>query len=304
MFKLNKISIGKHQVLSIRNDAGVGFELVPERGGVLNQIFLKGGLGVLRSFEDEEDLSKNPMYKQTLLFPFPNRLKEGEYEFQGIKYTFPINEASLNNALHGFVYDMRFKVEDVVLSADHAAISLKLDYPGDKPYYPFPFQLKVTYRMDLPGSFQLTCEVQNTGSTELPCAFGWHPYFQFIDEGTYDLKVPVSKKVIVDDWLLPTGEKIFFDAYSQGKELTDEFDTCFELDEQKSWSIELRSKTGIKLKISSNEKMRFFQIYNPDDQTVAIEPVSCNVNAFRTGDGLRILGPGENVQFQCRVRGG
>ena len=72
-----------------------------------------------------------------ILFPFPNRIREGKYTWDGHDYQIPLS-AGHPNAIHGFVYDRpwrvieegdNFVVGQFQLSVD--ALSLLEDWPSD-----------------------------------------------------------------------------------------------------------------------------------------------------------------------------
>lgn len=300
MFSLKREVLGNYENISIQNENGVGFDVIPGRGAVLHQIYANDGVGILDEFENGNDLSSNPKFKQTLLFPFPNRLEDGTYEHDGESHQFPINEAERNNSLHGMVYNMPFKEESIHLDEEAGSIRLSLNYSGAESYFPFPFQMEVTYKMTSNSIFSLSIEMINIGAKSFPYGFGWHPYFKLDEVGDYQLQMPEVRKVEVDTRFLPTGSKTIFDSYLKKKRITDSFDTCFELILKDPWKVILEGKTT-RLTMSCNEDLPFIQIYNPTDQIVAIEPMTCSVNAFRTKDGLRHLKPGDEVTLGCKL---
>ena len=98
---------------------GAGFEVTPALGGILHQLTLSNSAGksyqLLTKFDSHEELLANPISKSSLLFPFPNRLAGGSYEFEGKIYQFPINEPERNNNLHGFLLRKSLKLKRVIV---------------------------------------------------------------------------------------------------------------------------------------------------------------------------------------------
>src|SRR5690606_33504004 len=43
-----------------------------------------------------------PVYRGTLVAPWPNRIRDGRYRFGGQDFQVPVNEVDRGNALHGF----------------------------------------------------------------------------------------------------------------------------------------------------------------------------------------------------------
>jgi aldose 1-epimerase len=148
----------------------------------------------------------------------------------------------------------------------------------------------------------------NTGMAIIPAGLGWHPYFRLADHADrLSLKMPpVCHKIVVDDRMLPTGERVVFDDFADLRPIGDAvLDNCFELPNVEDFavvtlknefgSMEYWQKTGI-------EGSNYVQVFTPPHrQSVAIEPMTCNVNAFRNGDGLVMLSPGTAIECMCGV---
>ena len=45
--------------------------------------------------------------------------------------------------------------------------------------------------------------------------------------------------------------------------------------------------------LRADNTFRFFQVYNPKEDIIAVEPVTSNINALNTGDELIVLEKGE-----------
>ena len=129
----------KTDVVTLADEQGnTLLEFVPGRGGLLNKLFLRDDKGrvldVLFGIDNADELASNPTFKNIPLFPFPNRLRDGEYDFEGQRYQFPLNEGSVNNNLHGFVFDEAFEVVASKVESGHAELTLKYDYLGQFEY--------------------------------------------------------------------------------------------------------------------------------------------------------------------------
>lgn len=64
-----------------------------------------------------------------VLAPWPNRIENGEYDFNGKHYCAPVNEyhpAPRNNANHGYAYHYMWKLE----SLTDSAVTLSLRFPN------------------------------------------------------------------------------------------------------------------------------------------------------------------------------
>jgi aldose 1-epimerase len=57
-------------------------------------------------------------FKSSILFPFPNRVKDGKYDYGEHTYELSINDLHFNNAIHGLVHDQKFSYEIVENDSD------------------------------------------------------------------------------------------------------------------------------------------------------------------------------------------
>jgi aldose 1-epimerase len=119
------------------------------------------------------------MFGLPVLFPFPNRVRDGRYQFEGKEYNLDINAAD-GNAIHGLVANRPWEVVEADATAERGAfVSAVFDtslHPEVLRQYPFPCILKVTYQLHN-RALTMDISVENTGSTNLPMGFGIHPWF-------------------------------------------------------------------------------------------------------------------------------
>lgn len=241
-------------------------------------------------------------YQAALLFPFPNRLKYGQYSFEGKNYAFPHNDIELPNALHGMVHDREFTID--TQGENHAR--LKLSYGGEEERYPFPFDLFITYQLKETG-LETELEVVNTGSGNMPCGFGWHPYFYTEEYEKAELKLPTLKQVEIDDLMIPTGRKGPFNTFDAFEKVSKQvLDTCFKLNPTKNKFVSLlKLSNGNIVEVWQDSNFEYLQVFTPKEKTsVAIEPMTCNIDALNNGEGLRILAPQEHwkVSFGIKLK--
>lgn len=284
------------------SDAGSGafFTVVPGRGACLTEIFLRGQ-SVLDGYRSDAELASLDWGKSAILAPFPNRLKDGRYRFEGVEYQFPLNEPSRGNALHGFVMDKPFEV--VERTPD--LIALQYRYGGEFPWYPFPFALRVSYRLESPASFVVSFEMENTGDGAMPAGLGWHPYFrlgQSADE--IILQLPAADRILVDERMIPTGEKVGFSAFGTPGLIGDTgFDTGFRLPASDGPAmVQLRHGSFV-LEYWQDPVFSYLQVFIPPARrSIALEPMTCNIDAFRNGEGLVRLEPAQCLRGRAGVR--
>ena len=278
------------------------FSIVPAYGLNLLELQLNGQ-SLLDAYSDAAELKIGKWYKNTLLFPFPNRLKGGCYTHNGVDYQFPINEPSTQTALHGFGNTAAFEVTQVIPGTEAIEVHCLHQDPGERTYYPFSFNVEVRMHLSTAHGFRMDLSFQNTGSQSLPVGLGWHPYFAFNENiGQLKLRLPPCQKIEVDEQMISTGNITSFESFSQLAKIADtSLDNCFKL---------LPDTTDIAEAIieSSNGRLRywqesgtdhfpFLQVFTPPNrESIALEPMSCNIDGFNNQDGLTVLAAGEELK--------
>ncbi|MEO6759103.1 MAG: hypothetical protein ABIO24_06575 [Saprospiraceae bacterium] len=296
MYELEKAPFGQYTRYTLHHPATRNaFSIVPERGANLLDLTINGQ-HVLDGYHTPEELELAKFGKSAVLFPFPNRLDRGQYDWLGKRYQFPINNASTENAIHGFVRNEAFEVDYIFLAKDHASILCSLEYAGGLEYYPFPFTLQLEFMLHDSGAFSLEVVCRNNHDTAIPVGFGWHPYFQLTEKvDDHFLQLPLCEKVVAQERMIPTGERTAFPDFLRKNRLGEaDLDTCFHLQKESGAYKMLVEAKGKRLKVSANGKQfPFFQVFTPPHRnSIALEPMSCNVDAFHNGQGLVTLEPG------------
>jgi len=312
MFKISKQAFGtldKYQVINALTNEY--FSVVPGFGADVIKLILNKKnrlLNIIDGDSDYESLIENKMFKGAFLIPYPNRIKDGKYYFESQNYHLPVNLSLENNALHGLLYNKSFIVSDVQEGADKGSITMQYQYNDLVNGFPFPFITEVNLSLDKRG-FRCNIKVKNSGNTKMPSGVGWHPYFTFgepIDE--IYLKIPESRKIIVDDRMIPTGDTQKDNSFDQLKKIGNmQFDAGFMLDDKeyealtqlysknKNATINIWQENGL-------NKFKYLQVYIPPRRnSIAVEPMTCNTNAFNNNGGLIILEPGENYNASFGV---
>jgi aldose 1-epimerase len=305
MYELRQIPFGAHTRFDIyHTKTGNGFSIVPACGANVLDIRF-GGETILDGYETPEALEAGKWGKSSLLFPFPNRLDKGEFSWLGKKFKFPINNADTGNAIHGFVRHEVFDVEYCFLAKDGASIRCFYDYDGRHGYYPFPFSLEIEFTISNDGRFRVETEVTNTGDSPLPFGFGWHPYFQLAPTAdAHALKLPACDAVAINEKMIPTGARASYAAFKTLKTVEKtELDTCFHnVPTTGSAKLTLAAQ-GRKITVSAPVKQfPFFQVFTPPHRnSIALEPMTCNIDALNNGQGLVSLQPDETWKGKIEV---
>jgi aldose 1-epimerase len=192
-----------------------------------------------------------------------------------------------------------WSVTDLV--ADRAVLEHRL-HPT--PGYPFTLDLRIEYAL---GDEGLTVQVHatNPGEEACPYGFGAHPYLAggdgLVDE--LELRVPAGIALISDERSIPIGrqpvdgtELDFRRSKPIGSVQLDHCFTDLERDSDGRASVELGGRATLWVDASFPHVMVFTGDGLPDvaRRSLAVEPMTCAPNAFRSGDGLIRLEPGES----------
>ncbi len=270
-------------------------KVIPEQGCKIIEVTLHSQQ-VIKVQGNYPDLQNDPLYQSCFLAPFPNRIAKGEYSFENQEYSLKINENDRGHALHGLFFNRPFRFIDKKedMNQEEAVITFQNSLSKDE-FQGYPFALQVEIQLTL-GIKELKIQVSATNKDErkLPYGIGWHPYF--LSKGKIDnskLILPSTEIMEFSDrdkmQLIPTGNLIPFEEMKHNLLGATQLDTCFLNKESKSVVFE-------NLEIFMDEKMKYLQIYTPDDrESIAIEPMSCAPDSFNNQLGLINLQPGQKV---------
>ncbi len=313
MFDIKKEKFGKFtKVILINKDTKEFVSMVPGFGASINEIVLMKDnklYSVLDGYKTADELVESLKSKSIKLIPFPNRLNKGRYTFQRKEYQMKQNPSKNNHATHGFVRDKGFVIDEIIRSEREASVIVKYTYDTkDEPGYPFPFVLKIKCTLNKKG-FKVTTNIKNIGDSDLPIGDGWHPYFKLgskVDD--LFIKLPSKKKIEIDETMLPTGGYKIIEEFMSLTKIGDrEFDHGFILANKKDVVTTILNSPKDNLNLNfwqetGKWKYNFLQIYtHPSRESIAIEPMTCQTNAFNNKKGLIKLKPNGAFSTSCGV---
>jgi aldose 1-epimerase len=281
--------------------------VVVEVGGGL-RTYTADGVPLLDGFGADEMC---PGYAGMVLAPWPNRIRDGRYTFQGTTHRLPITEPDRHNALHGLVAWSRWRAT----KSTPDEVSLEFDLPP-QPGYPWALSLATTYRMGTDG---LHAEHTATNVDSSPCPFGFsaHPYLLAgapVSEAM--LHMPARVRLLLDGRLLPIGaakvagtEFDFTQPRAIGAlELDVAFGDVIREPDQPS-EVTLSTSDGRGVAIWADAAFGWWQVYTGDTmagdrrrRSVAVEPMTCPPDAFRSGRDLITLEPGQTWRGSWGIR--
>ena len=215
--------------------------------------------GVLLGYGEHEMCGSG---RGQVLAPWPNRLAGGRYEWGGHELQLPVNEVASGSAIHGLV---RWASWRPVERDPGRVVVEHVLHP--QPGYPFALRLRVDYRLTEAG-LTVRTEAENLGTHACPFGLGHHPYV-----------------------LAPTGR---VDDLSLDGELIG----AQQLDETRyrpgGWRVEVGE-----VAVWVDEAWPWLQVFTGDlpdirRRGLAVEPMTCPPQAFRTGEDVIRLEPGES----------
>jgi aldose 1-epimerase len=240
-----------------------------------------------------------------VLAPWPNRIEDGSYEFDGKQMQLPLTEPEHGNAIHGLVRNANWNVVDL------EAYRVLLDHVLEpQPGYPFTLGLSIEYALSDTG-LTVQTTARNLGMETCPFGSGQHPYLT-LGTATVDglrLEVPAEVVLLSDERGLPTSSESvagtdydFRAGRAIGGTVLDNGFAGLERDDDGRARVRLDdpdSGDGVTLWV--DESYPYLMVFTGDPlpdvarRSLAVEPMTCPPNAFRTGDSLIRLKPGETT---------
>jgi aldose 1-epimerase len=268
--------------------------VVVEVGGGL-RTYSNGDRAVLDGYGVQELSSSG---RGQLLIPWPNRIADGRYEFDGRALQLALDEPQRNNAIHGLVRWATWAIAE--READRVLLE-QLLHP--QPGFPFTLDLRVEYVLADDG-LTVRTKATNVGAEACPYGAGAHPYLAVdasrVDEVT--LQVPARTVLDADERGLPVGARpvegteLDFRSPKQVGRLR--LDHCF-TDLERDDDGRARVRLGNGTTLWANESYEYLMVFTGDGlpdverRSIAVEPMTCAPNAFRNGEGLVRLEPDE-----------
>ena len=258
-----------------------------------------------------------------ILFPFPNRVRGGEYTFEGKTFQLDINETARGNHIHGLVARLPWQVEGVgagdAEGAWHRAVIDLAQFPEAMRQYPFPCQVRVITRL-LDGVLSQETTVTNTGQTALPMGYGTHPWFPARIDGAprelTEVDIPASGYWKLEN-LVPTGRVLPVDGNRQfdlrewqplnGYAYDDVFTQLIRRADGWIEAGIWYPNVAVRIGVAASPEFREWVLFAPTDRDViCLEPYTGTTNAVNlqvegVDAGLVVLGPGDSWTGEIRT---
>jgi aldose 1-epimerase len=119
------------------------------------------------------------------------------------------------------------------------------------------------------------------------------------------MQLPACEKVEISDRMIPTGARTAYADFARKKSVGDTvLDNCFQANQSNgTYALKLEGNGGAQLSVkASARQFPYFQVFTPPHrESIALEPMSCNVDAFNNGQGLITLEPDKEWKAKMTV---
>ncbi|MGE3822215.1 MAG: aldose 1-epimerase [Isosphaeraceae bacterium] len=312
---------GDRTVFTLHDDtSGASASILPSYGFNLFDLRLPvaGEVGpVLSASPDFPDDPKSPGRNGTpVLFPFPNRINQARFTFQGKTYQLPVNSGT--HAIHGFAVSAPWDVVEQSTEGGSASLTgrfqLGMNAPEMRAFWPTDAAIRIKYAL-AGRRVTMTVTVTNPTADDLPYGFGIHPYFfcpftQGADLGPTKVILP-ARQVWVLEGFIPTGERARVDGrmdFREGKSMKglklDDVFTDLEYEGDHLVCRLVDEALGAEFRMTCDRAIRELVAYTPPGAggVISIEPYTQTTDAINLASrgidgGLRILPHGASETF-------
>jgi aldose 1-epimerase len=266
-----------------------------------------GDWRVLDEAPDEEQLRTRPSsYGMPILFPWPNRVRDARFAYDGREYRLAPSPGS-PHANHGLVRDRPWQVKLSRASEESAVVWSEIrsqDFPELAEAYPSAFALQVSYWLRQ-GRLEIEIRAENVGNLALPFGFGLHPYFALPlgragRRESCEVRVPAAEAWELKEHL-PTGKRrpvAGRDDLRRYRPLGREaYDDLLYLGEPRFLAGLRDPNVGRQIEVEAPGEFGQCVVFAPlNREIVALEPYTCITDALNQQDpstGLMVMAPGD-----------
>jgi len=256
-----------------------------------------------------------------ILFPFPNRIRDGRFSWSGKDYAIAASNASFHgaNAIHGFCLDRPWRVASRGSDFVVGSFQLSRDAPDRSSYWPADFRIEVRYSLQA-ATLRADFLIVNPSSDPLPWGLGTHPYFKLPLSANSRASRCLIEAPARQEWdlvdALPTGRRLpisdskdlrdgaYFDLLKLDDVLTDlgagPSVECSIIDEQ----------AGLEVRQRFPADFRELVVYTPANRdAICLEPYTCVTDAINLEPrgietGWRVLPPGGEFRTWIEITAG
>jgi aldose 1-epimerase len=240
-----------------------------------------------------------------LLYPWANRLDHHGYEAAGKQVTLPDPEGRyslysdglpIHGALPG---SLVWKVEEPP-GCDR--VHARLDWDGPALLELFPFKHDVEFEAVVSdGALSIATTVVASGPEPVPVSFGFHPYLSLPagDRETWRVELGAAQRLTLDDRSIPTGQRTPLEQRNFVLAASSWDDGLAALDDPPVFAVAADDR---RLSVTFDEGFDWAQVYAPPGKEfICFEPMTAAADALNSGEGLRVLEPGQRHRARFTV---
>ncbi len=293
--------------------AAGGYRAVVTESGAALRVLEYDGHALVDGFPEDQ---MSHAARGQLLVPWPNRIGDGAYSFDGRDLQLGLTEPERHNASHGLARWAAWTPEE------HTSTSVSLGYRlMAQTGYPWTLDLHVLYDLSADG-LTVTQTATNLSDRPAPYASGAHPYLSAgpgpVD--TWELTLPAALRLLSDERQLPVGEEHVAGTpydFRMARPVRDlVLDHAFGELTRDADGVTVAQvhnpANGRAVALWADRQHPWLMVYSADDGTararcaVAVEPMTAPPDAFRSGRDLLTLAPageaGDEVSVSWGIR--
>jgi len=304
-----------HKVLKLSDPAGLHWaEVWPSLGCNCLRWSVPGPLELLYVTPEWEN---NPVPTRSgvpVLFPFPNRIRDGRFAWAGREYQLPINGPDGRHAIHGFACRKPWRVLETGSDGTWGWVTAEfhgsIDAPESLALWPADYRIRLTIALGV-DQLSFTARIDNPDTKALPFGLGYHPYFAFpCDECLVSSPAQSTWELIEN---VPTGGRVppridLREPTRFAEAQLDDVYTDFSSPTQvyRQGRIEYPGVGAVEVWVSPGFR-EMVAFTPPHRRAVCLEPYTCTTDAINLqmrgiDAGWRVLAPGEAVTESVTYR--
>lgn len=270
---------------------------------------------------EPELLAKSDFTGTPVLYPTPNRVRNGVFRYQGKAYAQVKRGVTIYE--HGLVHNEPWQSQQPEVKA--ASVDLKTWIDFDKTSavfeaFPFTHRLALEFCLTETG-MKVTYTIENKDDQAIPFGFGLHPYFMKLsgDESTC-VELPANYVMDYTSDCLPTGRLIkvagtIYDLRQKIKIGALDLDHVFTGRVDGRCAQIYYATLGMRVKLVTTHDFSHLVLYSPRGAAYfCLENQTCSTDAhnladrdFKTESGLKFVMPGKiqtgSVTYQITKEG-
>lgn len=291
-------------ILGYRNEAQPGKNLTAWIAPAMGSNMCRFSVGCQNVIDFDSDLLMKREYTGTpVLYPTPNRVRNGMFRYRGKIY----NQLKRGESVfeHGLVHNEAWRYSEPVISSEGVCFNTWIDFNKESilfEAFPFTHRLLLEFSLSMDG-IKVSYTIQNMGEREVPFGFGLHPFFMKLsgEDETY-VTIPAYYVMDYTSDLLPTGRLIevkntIYDIRKGIQIGALDLDHVFTgITEGEFAEIEYRG-SGIKVTLSATKDFSHIVLYSPNGKNYfCIENQTCSTDThnlyergFSAESGLKFV---------------